>query len=219
MDPFVDIHGHSPSRQGGPPTLLCVEPEAAIALPPGSIACTAIHPWRCAAPGSEDAFRLVAEAARSKSVSAIGETGVDRIRRSAPIDLQLDAFRRHAELSEETRLPLVIHSVRANSDISSMFAEIRPASRWIIHGFRAGPLEAERILSKGIMVSLGTRELARPGAKDLLRRIPTNLLFFESDDSGLPVEDAYKLAATILECGVEELASRILANWNRLFEA
>jgi len=164
-----------------------------------------------------DRFRSIRELVDKNRLAAVGETGLDRIRHDSSMDSQIAMFRLHADLAEKAGLPLVLHSVRANSDILSEHSRRRPRSTWIIHGCSAGNQELEKIVSRGIAISMGPREFSRPGARENLHRTPSELLFLETDDSGVDIGEVYRIAAEKLDCPVEILARRIHENWRRLF--
>lgn len=216
--PFVDIHSHRASGDEQSLVLVCVDPEMIPDLaPPGTTFCCGIHPWNASAPDALDRFWTIGELVDKKRLAAVGETGFDRIRRDAPMDAQSRLFRLHADLAEHARLPLILHSVRSNSDVLSEFSRRRPKSTWIIHGCSASGPELDKLLSHRIAVSMGPRELSRPGARENLHRTPSELLFLETDDSGIPITEVYRLAAEALDCSVESLAQRIHDNWRRTF--
>jgi TatD DNase family protein len=115
-----------------------------------------------AKPGDWDT--IVALAAES-CVVAIGETGLDRYWDFAPIDLQVDYFRRHLELSRTLGKPFVVHCRDAEADV---VAELRRAAVGAVPlcrpGRDAGPLGAgtEPRPLQGVMHSFcGTTETAR----------------------------------------------------------
>lgn len=216
--PFVDIHTHRPSAEEGCVALACVEPGAIPRPPPrGTFFCCGVHPWDASASDAETRFRALRDLVDEKRLAALGETGFDRVRRQASMEAQVRLFRLHAELAESAGLPLILHGVRSNADILAEFSRLRPRSTWIVHGFSAGPQELERILSKGIAVSMGPRELSRSGAGETLRRIPSGLLFLETDASSTPLAEVYRTAAELLGHPVGSLARRIHDNWLALF--
>lgn len=219
MDPpFVDIHTHHPSAEEGCVALACVEPGAIPQPPPrGTLFCCGVHPWNASASDAETRLRAIRDLVDGRRLAAIGETGFDRAPRRAPMEAQVRLFRLHAQLAESAGLPLILHGVRSSADILSEFSRLRPRSVWIIHGFSAGPQELEKILSKGIAVSMGPRELSRSGAGETLRRIPSGLLFLETDDSNTPLADVYRTASELLGHPVGSLARRIHDNWLGLF--
>ena len=86
--------------------------EAAAALAerePGLVAAAGIHPNDAAEaePGEWD--RIVALVDQGR-VAAVGETGLDWYRTTAPADVQRDFFDRHIRLAQRSGLPLVIHT-------------------------------------------------------------------------------------------------------------
>jgi TatD DNase family protein len=87
-----------------------------------------------AKPGDWEAIVALAEDPR---VVAIGETGLDRYWDFAPIDLQVDYFRRHLELSRTLGKPFVVHCRDAEADV---LAELRAAATRTLPA--AGSLDA-----------------------------------------------------------------------------
>jgi len=105
-----------------------------------------------AKPGDWDA--IVALAAEP-CVVAVGETGLDRYWDFAPIDLQVEYFRRHLELSRKLDKPFVVHCRDAEADV---VAELRraatrtlPASGSLDAGDPAHPSRAGSL--RGVMHS------------------------------------------------------------------
>lgn len=213
-----DAHAHTRRPDPGVVALVCVAPASLGSLDDdGSPACSGVHPWRAASPDAASDFASVALAARRRRIAAIGECGLDRFRLDAPFPVQMDMFLRHARLAEETGLPLVIHSVRTDSDILAAHSSVRPRAAWVLHGFSARPGNVDRLLGRGVAASFGPRELARPRAAETLRRIPSELLLLETDDSGIPIEDVHRTAARLLGTEIDALARRIGGNWRRIF--
>lgn len=141
-----------------------------------------VHPWEA------DRFneKALIEAASNPLVKAIGETGIDMLRGPEP-DVQEAVFRRHAELSETLRLPLIIHCVKAYDRIMAIRREIKPEQPWIIHGFRGKPQLARQLLNAGFHISLGPR--FNP---ETARIVPGDRLHIETDDSTASIEEVAK---------------------------
>lgn len=218
MRTWFDAHAHTRRSDHGSVALVCVPP-AALGSPAddGSPVCSGVHPWHAAAADADAGFASVELAARRRRIAAIGECGLDRFRLDAPFAVQSEMFLRHARLAEETGLPLVIHSVRTDSDILAAHSSVRPRVAWVLHGFSARTGNVDRLLGRGIAASFGPRELARPRAAETLRRIPPELLLLETDDSEIPIEEVHRIAASLLETEVDALARRIGGNWTRIF--
>jgi len=217
--PYVDIHTHRIAASRGSIDLVCVEPSTLDGLRTAdNFWCCGIHPWRASDPSATQEFAKIGGFVDKNCLSAIGETGFDRANRSSSIEDQKRLFDLHARLSEEANLPLVLHCVRAVGDVLSSHKRLRPRSPWLIHGLASSRKELDQILSRGIALSLGPRELARPGAKERIASIPRNLLFLETDDSPISIDHVYHTAADLLECPIEDLARDLHANWIRWFD-
>ena len=92
------------------------------------------HPNEATGFDDADLAELQALAAHEKCV-AIGETGLDYYRTSAPRSDQERAFRAQIELARETGKPLVIHTRAAEDDTLSLLAEHAQGIRVILHCF------------------------------------------------------------------------------------
>ncbi len=218
MPTWFDAHAHSPRPEERVVALVCVAPSSlGSPIAPGAYLCSGIHPWCATSPDAQADFERVAHAARERRLAAIGECGLDRFRLDLSFPVQREMFLRHAYLAEETGLPLVIHSVRTDSDILAAHSSVRPNVPWILHGFSVRPGNVDRLLERGVAASFGPRELARPRAAETLRRIPQELLLLETDDSGTPIEEVHRTAARLLESEIDTLAKKIGENWVRIF--
>jgi len=144
-----------------------------------------IHPWFCHEHQSEHFNRL---ASLLSHAVAIGECGLDFSPNKPHRDIQTQCFQRHIELSNTTKLPLIIHSVHAN-DTTLMMLKPYPSLRGVIHGFSGSLEQAKNFLRLGFFIGMGTRVL-NPHAKKLQRlaqQLPLDAILLESDaPSGLP---------------------------------
>jgi TatD DNase family protein len=91
-------------------------------LDPSVVAAAGVHPNDVAEaePGEwERIVRLV----DSGRVAAVGETGLDWYRTTAPHDLQREWFARHLELARRSSLPVVIHTRESIRDTLDMLRD------------------------------------------------------------------------------------------------
>ena len=184
MNPFpdtiTDIHTHN--RQCGDWAILSVN--AGDPLPPApAFLSSGLHPWHTVDPDAEERMAALENTAVSTRITAIGECGLDRLR-GADIKRQEQLFARHILLSEQLRKPMIIHCVRAFDRLLHMPREYRPRQLWIVHGFRGKPQLASQLIDNGIAISLGER--FNPQTANI---IPEDHLFFETDESLLPIQD------------------------------
>lgn len=167
---FKDIHTHN----------LDAGDDAVINLPWGSdlpkegYYSIGIHPWDAGA-ASDDDFDRMLDLAQNDRVVAIGETGLDALR-GPSLSEQERVFIKHIKISEKVGKPVIIHAVRTLHDIIRLRNKLRPAQRWILHGFRGKPALARQLLGAGIDISLG--RIYNP---ETLAVIPSEHLFQETD--------------------------------------
>lgn len=132
----------------------------------GALYAAGVHPWWTAQPD----FDLAAHLAGLETLLAlpevihVGECGLDRA--VLPTDeaeaarlmvLQEEVFVAMVRMSEEHRLPLTIHCVRAFDAILRLKKSLAPAQQWTIHGFRSRPALAAQLLAAGLDLSFGPR--------------------------------------------------------------
>lgn len=187
MSAIIDFHSHhSPYA---PESIISVEPEYFIGLSakfPNQFWSVGFHPWNLTSSAlSERDLERLEDIAIRDDVLAVGETGIDRSQLdSVPMYLQQTAFRKHIEISETVRKPLIIHSVRAHEIIIQLRKELQPEQPWIIHGFRGKPGIARMYIDAGIYLGFG--ENFNP---ESLICVPTDMILTETDESTLtPVQ-------------------------------
>jgi TatD DNase family protein len=161
--------------------------ECAAAFPAVSAA-VAIHPNETAAAagsaGGRDAvLGEIARLAALPQVRAVGETGLDYYRDSAPPDLQRDWFRAHIDIAKQVAKPLMIHDRDAHADVLAILAADGPPEEVIFHCFSGDAELAERCVRAGYVLSFaGT--LTFGNANDLRAAAavaPAELLLAETD--------------------------------------
>jgi len=215
---YIDIHTHGSQVSSG---IFAIENLMAHEqLTPGDIPgrpCTyGIHPWHLE---NETADRLTARvkaAAASENLIAIGEAGFDKLR-GPQMSVQSKVFDSQVQISEELKKPLYIHCVRAWDELLPAYKKFRPKMPWLIHGFRGNIELAGQLLSKGMYLSFWFDFIIKPGSSGLLRSLPEERIFFETDGAEIDISSIYMKAANDLGKTVEQLKSRILNNYYNFF--
>ena len=116
----------------------------------GLAAAAGIHPNDVA--GIEpDEWDRITRLVVSGRVAAIGETGLDWYRDSAPRDLQREFFARHIRLAQSLGLPLVVHTRDSIRDTLDTLREAiaRGPLSVVLHAFTGTQTEAEEAVSLG----------------------------------------------------------------------
>jgi len=153
----------------------------------------------------------------NKLIKAIGECGLDKLC-TAPLKVQVEVFKRHVELSQNYRLPLIIHCVKAMDEmlkIKKLFSNnslqtnsSSPTPLWIWHGFRGKSQQLQQLLRAGFYVSFGSNY-----NKESLCVCPKERMFLETDDADVTIESVYEQVANDLCITKEQLADGIASNF------
>ena len=75
---------------------------------------------------------------------------------------------------------------------------------------------ARRITGKGYYISLG-KALQRPGIQEVLRVVPANRFFLETDDAEISIGEIYQLAAKALSIDHNSLVLQMQKNTETVF--
>lgn len=169
------------------------------------------HPWYI--PESWESFlpELEHRAATDAHMVAVGECGLD-FSVQVPKDLQLEAFIAQCKLAEHFQKPMILHVVKAHSEILSVRKRLQAVQPWIIHGFRGNPQLAQQYIAAGCCLSFGARfnEHTPPS-------IPLHSLLLETDESDTPISDIASKVAGCCQISTETLLQEVVSNVQRLF--
>ena len=150
-------------------------------------------------------------------VIAIGECGLDR-RSPVCIEEQERVLERQVELGEKFRKPLIIHCVKAYSELIAIRKKMKSSIPWIIHGYNNNERILRQLLHCEFYISVGAAlSDSRSNAFQLLRMIPAERLFLENDDKTVGIDVIYSVASGILGLTVEELKRVTRDNLKNVF--
>jgi TatD DNase family protein len=180
-----------------------------------------IHPWWVEDVSLEEIEKLkghIENMVKAGRLWGIGETGFDR---SYPefFELQKVLFDWHVDLSENFKLPLVIHNVRSGSDFLEILKKKKPIMPWIFHDFRGNEELVKSLLQlhSSCFFSFGISLDNSPQIRELLPLIPVENIFLETDNQKhLDIHDIYLRAAEQLKVDVDFLKSQIWHNFKKL---
>ncbi|MCX6325457.1 MAG: TatD family hydrolase [Bacteroidia bacterium] len=215
---FINIHTHGDKPAEG---IFIIEnlmaheqedfsPEAGVAYTIG------LHPWFFGANNYEKFIVKVKEAAADNKIVAIGEAGFDKLRGASPV-LQQKVFEEQVAIAEEYNKPLIIHCVKGWDELLATHKKLKPSTPWLIHGFHGKKEVARQLLSRGMYISVWYSFALIPESAELIRVIPRDRLFLETDGADVDIRTIYMKVASDLDLSVDELKSIILSNFNELF--
>ena len=213
---YIDIHVHGGSPASG---IFILESlmahEEKLPVDVSGVAYTyGIHPWFLNEENHKQLISCVENAVIQAEIIAIGEAGFDRLRGPSP-ELQRRVFEEQIIISEKILKPVVIHCVRAWDELLAVHKKLRPKMPWLIHGFRGNVELADQLLTKGMFLSFWFEFVLRPESRNLLRHLPADRIFLETDGAEVDIRSIYNKVSTDLDMSVDELKSIILKNFNK----
>lgn len=140
---------------------------------------------------------------------AIGECGLDRLL-AVPIKLQQEVLRQHVLWANEINKPVIIHCVRAFSELisSSKIAK----TPLIVHGFNKNIEVANLLLKHGFYLSFGSAVLHHVSLQKLLIDFPLDFMLIETDTSEIDIAQLYQKIADIKSMDIKEFQQQIARN-------
>ena len=170
-----------------------------------------IHPWHLTAENLSCQIERMENMLSDHRVLALGEVGLDKLT-ECPYPIQIKAFEEIVSISEAYGKPLIIHCVKSVDELIAIRKKMRPALPWIMHGFRGKPQQADSLLRHGFYLSFGEHYNSQ-----VMKEIPIERLFLETDESNVPIDELYNRAAAIRHISAEELKLAVLHNVNNVF--
>ena len=237
MNPFINIHTHQSHIDNKEfIEIYNIDVDSNVNVDVTFLYSIGIHPWECQKStingsiaqwlngstvqwlnGSIVQWLNSSMAQRFKGSTAIGECGIDRAC-GIDFDIQKDVFIKQIEISEQYNKPMIIHAVRAHSDIISIRKETKAKMPWIIHGFQGNEQIVNQYLRHNIYLSLGDVLFKNESrAVELLKTIPSERLFLETDDSERSIVDVYERASVLSGRSLDDLRSDIFNNFVKIF--
>ena len=216
MNPYINIHTHQHNIDKDFIEIINIDTEELLNVDVPFLYSVGIHPWNVKhGQGiTNDGWHNFADT----KLMAIGECGIDRACDS-DLEQQKYFFLKQIEISEQYHKPMIIHAVRSHSDILSIRKETKAKIPWIIHGFQGNEQTCKQLLRhNGIYLSLGDvlfRNERR--ATELLKIIPSERLFLETDVSEISIADVYEKAALLSGRSLADLRSDIFNNFVKIF--
>ncbi|MCU7494039.1 MAG: hypothetical protein HF314_02645 [Ignavibacteria bacterium] len=218
-DYYINIHTHKDNCGSEELSLINIFAEEFECYPlnENCFYSVGLHPWNILKTDLERAIASVKSASLYPMVKAIGETGLDRAIQT-PWEVQVEVFLKHLEIAEEVKKPVMIHCVRAFSDIIAIKKKYKFTSPWIIHGFNSNLQTAIQLLKYGCYLSFGKFLFnSKSKVPGVFPEVPDGSFFLECDDSDLRIGEIYTKACTLKGLSPEELKLRMKENFLKLF--
>ncbi len=214
---YCDIHTHTRYVDDEAVLLVNIFPDENASLATPGYYSAGLHPWYADAPGREQKMTLVRNWVAKPQVIAVGETGLDKCATSDYF-IQQKIFEEHLEISSSAHKPVIIHCVRAYSEMLAYRNKSDISIPWIFHWFNAHRQIADQLIHKNCYLSFGHMLFAENSkAFQVFSSVDLNYVFFETDDSGYSIREIYAKAAEIKKLSVATLQEQIMVNFARCF--
>ena len=176
-----------------------------------------IHPWHINVEDLEAHLQIIAEKLESNNCLALGECGLDK-RIETPIDLQIEVFKKQFSLITNIKKPIILHCVAAYKEVIEIKKEMKIANPMVIHGFSKNKQIAKQLLDNGFYLSFGKHLLVDKDLAEVLKYVPNDRFFLETDTKTDQLLAIYNLAAQHKNINLEELKRIVNENFDSVFK-
>lgn len=148
-----------------------------------------IHPWWGTGLSDAGHDALLTALAARPTPHGVGETGLDFAVAKEPAarDRQRASTRAHLALARERGVPVVLHVVRAYSQVTALLkADGVPGAGAMIHAWSGPPDTLDRLCALGVCVSIGAGVTRSSRTAEVAARVPDHLLLLETDAPDQP---------------------------------
>lgn len=215
---YIDIHTHDSRPVPGVFTVENImahenrDPEAINAR----VFTAGIHPWYLDENNSSSLLAYIRGIASSPDLIAFGEAGFDKLRGPSH-EIQLAVFAEQVKIAGEFGKPLVIHCVKAWNELQEAHRDLKPETPWLVHGFRGKKELALQLIRRGMYISFWFDFVVRPESTGLVKSIPPERIFLETDGADADIKDIYSKVSADLGLGVDKLKEQLSDNYRELF--
>nr|WP_321406646.1 TatD family hydrolase [uncultured Carboxylicivirga sp.] len=170
-----------------------------------------IHPWYIN-DNINNQFRTIKLNINHPNVIAIGECGLDKLK-GPDLAIQTEVFKQHISWSEEFEIPLIIHCVKAYTEIIKLRKDLKPKQTWIFHGFNSSVETLNQAIKTGFYFSFSPAIINHSKTHNSFLNSPINRIFLETDDTDFNIKELYKKAAELKEINIDEFKEKIRDNF------
>ena len=190
-----------------------------------------VHPLQKIDQPVPEVEQLVA-LARAPKVVAIGETGLDNFYSAESHQWQRDSFIRHLQASQQTGLPIIIHTRDAREETLELLRQYPLQAAGVMHCFTETWEMAEAAIELGFYISFSGIVTFKSAdeLREVVRRVPLDRILVETDSPWLApvphrgkqnepqyVREVAETVADLKEVSLEQLAEITTQNFHRLF--
>lgn len=144
-----------------------------------------IHPCNVQNEELITAQKIIDYCKHNPKIIGIGETGLDYYHDLSFVELQKQSFIEHIMASQQTALPLIIHSRNADQEMAKILVEYQKKQNFpaILHCFSSSMQLAETAIDLGIYISIAGIVTFKNAIElqEIVKKIPLEFLLLETD--------------------------------------
>jgi len=218
MNKYIDFHTHINQQDKEIISIYIVSNGKKNLSLPDSYYCLGIHPWYIESINKSEIYNLIKKEYLNKNFFALGEIGLDKIS-NTDYKLQTQIFEEQIHLAQELKIKtLIVHSVKAYSDILSILKNLNWTGKLVLHGFNSTYEMAKSFDQFETYFSFGFLLYKKSKAQDVITKLPLNKVFLETDDQKIySIKDIYHQASILLNITEESLRSTIMNSFKNNF--
>lgn len=218
-DIFINIHTHTECSKSNELCITYVMDKDAHpkVLPEYCFTSVGLHPWHIKQSSYHSEINKVEKMAHESKVIAIGETGLDKTI-EIDFDLQTEVFISQVMIAEKLQKPLIIHCVKAYSEIIEIRKKHDLTIPWIFHGFNSNEQIATSLIQLNSYLSFGNMLFhEKSKAYYYFPNAPLDSIFLETDEAEHPIQQMYQVASTLKKIDEKQLKTQLLTNFIKIF--
>lgn len=218
MIPFVNLHSHHFTQSEQEIGLYNLQfTELDLLKEQQGYYSLGIHPWFYQTETEQVELQLIRNSLRHPSLKAIGECGLDRTI-AMPMTQQERVFESQLCLAQEAQKPIIIHCVKAFPELISLKKRLKISIPLIVHGYNNNLTIAGQLLQNGFYLSFGAALLnPTSNACKVLKLMPSERLFLETDDRAISISTIFAVASTQLNVSIDNLKQQCYQNFEAIF--
>ncbi len=194
-----------------------------------------IHPCNVTEQPKTSAAEIIELCKAHKKIIGIGETGLDYYHDTSAIDLQKISFLEHIKASQETDLPLIIHSRNADLDMMEILQSEQQNKNFpaLLHCFSSSKELSKKALDLGMYISIAGIVTFKNAAElqEIVKFLPLESLLVETDSPYLApmphrgktnqpafTKHVVEFIAELKGLSAEEVARQTTENFFKIFK-
>lgn len=215
---YIDIHTHRPNFERNTLSLRSyMYDEVDTIKADEKIYSIGVHPWQIQ-DDIEALWQEVPEVYNDKQPIAIGEVGLDKVRNAEKFELQAMLFIKHIDFAQKKGLPIIVHCVKAFSELLHILKTENISVPMIVHGYQGNTQIAAQLLRHHVYLSFGTALSSKQlKIQEAFLYCPPDRVFFETDESNCSVSDVYKTAGRLSQKPLDFWTAQIKNNFFKIF--